>query len=62
MKCDTCDAKTDQHKCNCVRIKKQRVAWGICCARYEVGIKLMAEEDFHSELPWAKAEDCTCRK
>lgn len=56
------------HECHCVYINHempglaQRIAWGVCCAKYVVGSKLMLEEDFHRDEPWSRTEDCTCRR
>lgn len=57
------------HDCFCHReeiewdgeVKRMRTAWGICCAKYEIGASLMAEEDYHDHLPWSEESDCTCR-
>lgn len=74
--CEFCGINTESlrvpefrnHACNCISIYiegskyKQRIAWGICCAKYVVGVSLMKEEDYHDGAPWAIAEDCTCER
>lgn len=53
------------HECHCTWIEDvdYRAAWGICCARIDVGVQLMLEEDFHSSssgAPWSLPSDCIC--
>ena len=47
------------HGCHCMRVEGVRLAVGICCGKM-LGAGLLAEEDFHDGMPWAKPEDCTC--
>jgi len=63
MTCNFCTGNNEkwEHDCHCVRLDKDRIAWGICCANHTVGPSLMLEEDFHDEAPWARPEDCTCK-